>query len=70
MFLARAAEREGRAPLQIGPEAERLMGFHPWPGNVRELENVMERATVLAPPSQEELTPSLLPGWARLKIVA
>ncbi len=70
MFLARAAEREGRAPLQIGSEAERLMGFHPWPGNVRELENVMERATVLAPPSQEELTPSLLPGWARLKRAA
>jgi DNA-binding NtrC family response regulator len=70
MFLTRSAEREGRSALQIGPDAERALLAHAWPGNVRELENVMERATVLAAPAQEELTPALLPGWSRLRIAA
>ena len=70
MFLGKAAEREGRPPLEVGPEAERALLAHPWPGNVRELENVMERATVLAPAKEAELTPTLLPAWARLRIAA
>ena len=69
-FLQRSAGKEGRAPLQIGDEAERAMLAHDWPGNVRELENAMERATVLAPGSDDVLTPSLLPRWARLRIAA
>lgn len=70
MFLAQAAEREGRSPLEVGPDAERAMLSHAWPGNVRELENAMERATVLAPPAEAELSPRLLPTWARLRIAA
>lgn len=70
MFLARSAEREGRTSLQIGRDAERALLAHSWPGNVRELENVMERATVLASPKQDELTSSLLPGWARIRLAA
>lgn len=70
MFLARSAEREGRTPLIIGADAERGLLAHTWPGNVRELENVMERATVLASPTQDELTRVLLPNWARLRVAA
>jgi DNA-binding NtrC family response regulator len=70
MFLARSAEREGRTALRIGRDAERALLAHSWPGNVRELENVMERATVLASPKQDELTSSLLPGWARIRLAA
>lgn len=70
MFLKRAAEREGRTNLEIGSDAEKAMLAYSWPGNVRELENVMERATVLASPSQEELSASLLPAWAKPRIAA
>jgi len=70
MFLARSAEREGRATLQMSPAAEAALLSHAWPGNVRELENVMERATVLSSPTQDELTPILLPNWARLRVAA
>lgn len=70
LFLGRAATREGRAPLEVGPEAEQRMLAHSWPGNVRELENAMERATVLAPASEAELTGRLLPNWARLRVAA
>ena len=65
LFLAKYAEENGRAPLQIGPEAQKAMFAYPWPGNVRELENTMERATVLAAGGQEELTPALLPQMIR-----
>ncbi len=70
MFLARSAEREGRSALEIGPEGERTLRAHHWPGNVRELENAMERATVLAPLSEDELRSRLLPNWGRLKLAA
>lgn len=70
LFLSRAAEREGRTALEIGVSAEEALLSHCWPGNVRELENVMERATVLAPASETELTSKLLPAWARLRLAA
>lgn len=70
MFLQRSAEREGRSPLIIGPDAERAMLAHAWPGNVRELENAMERATVLSPPEGDDLTIKLLPNWSRVKSAA
>ncbi len=70
LFLSRSAEREGRTALEIGSDAERAMRVHLWPGNVRELENAMERATVLAPPTEAELTSRLLPSWAKVKIAA
>ena len=70
MFLGRAAKREERSALTVGPDALRALASHPWPGNVRELENAMERATVLAPADGNELTPTLLPNWARLRIAA
>jgi DNA-binding NtrC family response regulator len=47
-FLTKFAAENGKAMLQVSPEAMRLLMDYAWPGNVRELENVMERAVVLA----------------------
>jgi DNA-binding NtrC family response regulator len=47
--LARYAAELGRTPLAISEEAWHLLRTYPWPGNIRELNNVIERATVLAP---------------------
>ena len=57
--LARLAQRAGAPPLEIDPEAGRLLRAYAWPGNVRELANVLERATILA--STSTLSPELLP---------
>ena len=46
-FLSAAAQRDGREPLTIEPEAARLLYAYDWPGNVRELQNICERASVL-----------------------
>jgi DNA-binding NtrC family response regulator len=42
------AERLGREPKPLGPEALATLTRHAWPGNVRELRNVLEQAAVLA----------------------
>ena len=45
-FLRWAAQKHGRAPMSLSPEAQLALVQHPWPGNVRELENVIERVVV------------------------
>ena len=47
-FLARSAQRHGRAVTGFTLEALELLRRHRWPGNVRELENVIEQALVFA----------------------
>ncbi|WP_153114970.1 sigma-54-dependent transcriptional regulator [Rhodocyclus tenuis] len=48
-FLARFAQRMGKAVAEIAPETfERLLA-HDYPGNIRELENLIERGVALAP---------------------
>jgi DNA-binding NtrC family response regulator len=47
-FLARIAERLGRAPKSLSDDALSVLARHGWPGNVRELRNVLERAVVLS----------------------
>ena len=47
-FLEQVAERLGREPKPLSPEALATLTRHPWPGNVRELRNVLEQAAVLA----------------------
>ena len=47
-FLDEAAERVGRAELELSGGALAALDRHPWPGNVRELRNVMMRAAATA----------------------
>jgi two-component system response regulator AtoC/two-component system nitrogen regulation response regulator NtrX len=47
-FLKQVAERLGRAPKPLSPQALAALTQHTWPGNVRELRNVLEQAAVLA----------------------
>jgi transcriptional regulator with GAF, ATPase, and Fis domain len=42
MFLRDACERQGRAPMQLSPDAHRKLLAMQWPGNVRELKHLME----------------------------
>ena len=60
-FLAEAARRVGRDPLQLDPTAAERLAEYDWPGNVRELENVMKRATVLH--DDPQLTAGDLQAW-------
>jgi two-component system, response regulator FlrC len=48
-FLALHGARSGRPGMRLGASAEAALRAHAWPGNVRELENVMQRASILAP---------------------
>ena len=47
-FIAKHAERMGRAAASLTNEAMELLCAYPWPGNIRELENVIARAVVLS----------------------
>ncbi len=58
-FLREVAERHGRTPRLITPEALARLCEQSWPGNVRELRNVVEQAAVLAP--GEAIGPEDLP---------
>jgi DNA-binding NtrC family response regulator len=63
LFLHAAAERIGKPPCQIEPDAMRLLGEYHWPGNVRELSNIISRAVVLnggQPVRADEIRPWLL----------
>ncbi len=46
-FLARFAERTGKALRAFTEAAKKVLLGYGWPGNVRELENVVERAVAL-----------------------
>jgi DNA-binding NtrC family response regulator len=46
-FLGIYCGKNGRARLEVAPEAMVKLVDYSWPGNVRELENVIERAAVL-----------------------
>jgi DNA-binding NtrC family response regulator len=62
-FLQRATSEEGLLPLQLDPEAERLLMEYDWPGNVRELENIARRAATLC--RGGALTAALVEPWLR-----
>jgi len=48
-FVQKCAQRMGREPKRVSPEAHAALRAYAWPGNVRELEHAMERALVLSP---------------------
>ena len=47
VFLARAAHKLGRPPLELDAGAAAAMKQYRWPGNVRELQHAVERAVIL-----------------------
>ena len=51
-FAAKAAEKHGRAALELDPVLIEALLEYDWPGNVRELENVIERLVVLSADSR------------------
>ncbi|RMH11094.1 MAG: sigma-54-dependent Fis family transcriptional regulator [Planctomycetota bacterium] len=46
-FIREICTREGINPVELEPEAIKLLTSYQWPGNVRELQNICERAVVL-----------------------
>jgi two-component system response regulator PilR (NtrC family) len=62
-ILARIAERTGRLPPRLSPEAVAALRSYRFPGNVRELENVLERAVALARDDLLMEDDLMLPGW-------
>lgn len=46
-FLEEFGQAEGRTPLALTADAEKLLEAQPWPGNIRELRNFCERISVL-----------------------
>ena len=47
VFLARAAAKLGRPPLELDKGAAEAIKRYKWPGNVRELQHAVERAVIL-----------------------
>lgn len=60
-FLAKFCADNDRPLLELSDLALELLRRYNWPGNVRELENTIERGVVLAPASESEFIPRLLP---------
>jgi DNA-binding NtrC family response regulator len=58
--LGRIAQRSGKQPVEIAPDAARRMTDYAWPGNVRELENCLERAVAIC--NGKEITSADLPA--------
>jgi two-component system response regulator AtoC len=46
-FLARFAEKNGKAVSHVSDEAMSLLKHYSWPGNIRELEHAIERAVAM-----------------------
>ena len=62
-YLKFYADENGLGPLELVPEALRLMMDYEWPGNVRELENAIERCAVLS--TGKMIGPDLFPAQMR-----
>jgi DNA-binding NtrC family response regulator len=44
--VAHFAQRLGKGPLSLGPEALAVLEAFPWPGNVRQLQSMILRAVL------------------------
>ncbi len=55
-FLTRFCLKNRLDPIQLSPEAVRLLEAYDWPGNVRELENLMEGLAATLPEGQHLIT--------------
>lgn len=61
LFLEKFCSENGRDLLCLNDATLNALHKYAWPGNVRELENTIERAVVLAPSSERELSLKMLP---------
>jgi transcriptional regulator with GAF, ATPase, and Fis domain len=48
-FLGVYGEKSSSPAIELSPDAEDVAFRYAWPGNIRELENVIQRATLVAP---------------------
>ncbi|HUF30619.1 MAG TPA: sigma-54 dependent transcriptional regulator [Gemmatimonadaceae bacterium] len=55
-FLSRLSEVHGGEPKRLSDETVEAMQCYQWPGNVRELENALERAVILTPGDEIQLS--------------
>ena len=55
-FLRDLAREYGRPEKRLPPETLAALSRHAWPGNVQELRNVMERALLLAPDDEIQIS--------------
>src|SRR4051794_1594250 len=62
-FLTKYGEENGKATLELSPDALDMLMDYDWPGNVRELENVIERAVVLS--TSPRIGTELIPDHVR-----
>lgn len=60
-FLRRFAEKHSKQLQHIAAETIKIFENYSWPGNVRELENTIERAVILARPTDTTMKPEHLP---------
>ena len=64
------------APMDIAPEAMKVLAGYDWPGNARELRNAVERAIILARPGSQvraehfSFIPRALPGETVLRFAS
>ncbi len=64
-FVMKYAQREGKPPMDITPDALQLLQSHDWPGNVRELENTLAVAVLMA--DSGEITADILRSYPLCK---
>ena len=62
-FLEKYGAENGKAGIEITPDALDLLMDYSWPGNIRELENTIERAVVLS--SGTSIGLDLIPDYVR-----
>ncbi|HEX5706171.1 MAG TPA: sigma-54 dependent transcriptional regulator [Pyrinomonadaceae bacterium] len=65
-FAAKAAEKHGRAYVELDPIALSALQAYDWPGNIRELENLVERLVVLSQSGRlgvEHMPSKMLPDF-------
>ncbi len=60
-FINKYAGKLGKSIRPINKKVLDKLKSYNWPGNIRELENVIERATILSPDNNLEITDSLIP---------
>ncbi len=55
-FLSKFAKRLGRSVDVVSPETMEALRRYAWPGNIRELEHVIERAAILSPGKELQIS--------------